>query len=800
MKTRSAMNIRSATNSRRDTPEAATAWQLLREQQSAILRWLLAGVLAITLFTLTVSDVFLDSDSLNVARNAPLFAVLLALVAALALLARGRFILAVALASGAMLVRLGYVVLSTGLSGQEGVLMALFIPVALVGLTLGRKALLGMTGLTLAFVVFVAHFESREVPWIGWSPREPLEPSGMALLFGFILLLLAFFFDRFAISLRQAFVAVAAREQALAGLNRSLRAEVREREAAQREQALSEERLRLALDATQVGLWHQDLRSGSIEWSPTTRRLFGLPEDTSLSQEAVFAHIHPDDRQLVAAGVRRMHETGEGFEVEYRLARDEERWLVGRGSLIRDAAGVAVQVMGVAYDVTAAKRAEVERQRLLESERAANERLGVLVDVSGILGRTLEHEEALREVARAIVPRLADWCAVDLLGPEGLRRVAAHHRDPARLRLAEELAARFPADPAAEAGVHAVIRSGRPEHYPDIPPDIPDALLARAARDPEHLRLLRDIGLRSAVVVPIRSRREILGTLTLVHAESGRRYGEADVRLAEELAQRMGAAVHTARLLEETQRLNESLETRIQERVADLQTLNRELESFSYSVSHDLRTPLRGIDGFSRTVLEEYGDRLDDVGRGYLARVIRAAERMGELIDDLLDFSRLARLPVRPQPVDLSALASLLLERFAEAEPEREVDTEVAPGLLAEADPKLLEIALQNLIANAWKFTQKTAGAVIAVGRREDGVYFVRDNGAGFDMAYASKLFTPFQRLHDPAEFKGTGIGLATAARIIERHGGRLWAEAEPGAGATFFFTLGPVESAPSER
>ena len=220
---------------------------------------------------------------------------------------------------------------------------------------------------------------------------------------------------------------------------------------------------------------------------------------------------------------------------------------------------------------------------------------------------------------------------------------------------------------------------------------------------------------------------------------------------------------------------------------------NRELESFSYSVAHDLRTPLRAIDGFSQALAEDYEDRLDAEGRRYLARVRESAQRMAELIDDLLTLSRVTRSELRRDRVDLSALAHTVLATLQRLEPERRVEVLIAPGLVVDADPHLAAIALDNLLGNAWKFTAKRSDARIELGQIvRDGVVacYVRDNGAGFDMAYRDKLFGVFQRLHPETEFPGTGIGLATVARIAQRHRGRIWAEGVPGAGATFYFTL----------
>jgi signal transduction histidine kinase len=233
----------------------------------------------------------------------------------------------------------------------------------------------------------------------------------------------------------------------------------------------------------------------------------------------------------------------------------------------------------------------------------------------------------------------------------------------------------------------------------------------------------------------------------------------------------------------------------------ELEGTNRELEAFSYSVSHDLRAPLRTIDGFSQILQEDYEEVLDEGGRDYLGRVRAASRHMATLIDDLLDLSRVGRRPLRREPVDLARLATQIVEELRTAQPGREVEFVAGENIMAWGDVSLLRVALENLLGNAWKFTARERQARIEFGAdRKPGtrfpspVYFVRDNGAGFDQAYADKLFGAFQRLHGQDEFEGTGIGLATVARIVHRHGGRVWAEGRVGEGATFYFTLGGRE------
>jgi len=255
----------------------------------------------------------------------------------------------------------------------------------------------------------------------------------------------------------------------------------------------------------------------------------------------------------------------------------------------------------------------------------------------------------------------------------------------------------------------------------------------------------------------------------------------------------------------EKRQLYAGLEQRVAQRTAqlaaanhELTALNKELEAFSYSVSHDLRAPLRSMDGFAAVLIEDYAQTLDAEGKDALERIRAASQRMGQLIDELLRLSHVGRTALKLERVDLSALARGIAEALQRAQPERRVRWEIDPDLGLEADPPLVRVLMQNLLENAWKFTGKTEQAVIRVGalaRDRRRAFFVADNGAGFDMAHASKMFGAFQRLHHTEDFPGTGIGLAIVQRIVHRHGGQIWAEAKPDAGATFFFVLGDPES-----
>lgn len=248
------------------------------------------------------------------------------------------------------------------------------------------------------------------------------------------------------------------------------------------------------------------------------------------------------------------------------------------------------------------------------------------------------------------------------------------------------------------------------------------------------------------------------------------------------------------KLMEESfKTANEELEKKVQERTHALMEANKEIEAFSYSVSHDLRSPLRSMDGFSNALLKMYDDKLDDRGRNYLNRIRESAQKMGELIDGMLVLSRLGRKEIKRETIDISQLSEKILNNLKEEEPQRQLKISIKPSLVTHADLILAKVVLQNLLANAWKYTSKKEEALIEVGsklEKDKEIFYIRDNGAGFDMQYSDKLFGAFQRLHNVDEFPGMGIGLATVKRILTRHGGDIWFEGVLNEGATFYFTF----------
>ena len=459
-----------------------------------------------------------------------------------------------------------------------------------------------------------------------------------------------------------------------------------------------------------------------------------------------------------------------------------------------------------------------ERNVPIEWSIAPKERAGlvigwVLVVRDVTTRRELEHQLEVRTAQQAVVAQLGQEALASTSLDQFLAKVAAEVTKVLEVEHCKvlELAAdrrtfllragvgwraglvgqmRVPADLHSQAGFSLL---------QDAPVVVED--LRRETRF-SGAQLLQEHRILSGISALIQTREGPFGVIG-VHATVPRRFTENDTNFLQAVAHLMGATIERLRAEEELAQHRRNLEVLVASRTAELTQANRELEAFSYTVSHDLRSPLRSIDGFSRILLQRHGSDLPEESRELLERLSDGALRMGNLIESVLSLSRIGRAPLADEPVDLSGLAQELLAGLRARDPARRVRWTIEPGLVAHGDPGLLRIALENLLGNAWKFTARTDPAEIAVQRvhgEGGGVFAVRDNGAGFDMEHSKELFQPFHRLHRSTEFQGTGIGLATVARIVQRHGGRIWASAVPGQGATFFFTLGGAPAGPVAR
>ncbi len=431
-------------------------------------------------------------------------------------------------------------------------------------------------------------------------------------------------------------------------------------------------------------------------------------------------------------------------------------------------------------------------------------RSAFMAELSGALAAArLDEVLALQTVARMASELLGDMCVIHLADPDSdaLRLAALHHPDPRAVEFMRQLISKHPQRTDEGLSKH-VYETGETLRVPVMSRE-----QARAKIKPEYIPWIDEFGASSAILAPLKVRDQIIGLIILSRDKPGNPYTEADESMLAEAAERTALALESARLYaavrhEAQQRqeaeaavreLNLHLERRVDERTAELAAANQELEAFSYSVSHDLRAPLRSIDGFSQVLVEDFGEVLGEEGQGYLGRVRAAAQRMAALIDDLLSLSRVTRAEMHYEEVDLSAVAQEIAKDLQNETPGRNGTFTICESVHARGDRGLLKVALENLLGNAWKFTGQREAALVEFGCQADNgkaIYYVSDNGAGFDMEYQHKLFGAFQRLHRASEFPGTGIGLATVQRIVRRHGGQVWAKASPGQGATFFFTL----------
>ncbi len=319
-----------------------------------------------------------------------------------------------------------------------------------------------------------------------------------------------------------------------------------------------------------------------------------------------------------------------------------------------------------------------------------------------------------------------------------------------------------------------------------------------------HIEVLSQFQVKANLAVPLLQGQKLWGLLCIHQCKAPRQWQPIEIEFVSQIANHLGVALHHAELMadlraevaerKQAEQSIQALNQGLQQAIVNLQVVNQELESFSYSVSHDLRAPLRSIDGFSQALLEDCHEQLDIAGQDYLQRIRSATQRMGTLIDDLLNLSLITRSEMKRETINLSSLAVKITAELQQSQPERKVKWSIQPDLVAQGDTRLLQILLVNLFSNAWKFTSKHAQAHIEFGslatETDAAVYFVRDDGAGLDMTFADKLFGPFQRLHKIHDFPGNGIGLATVQRIAHRHGGRVWAEGAVEQGATFYFTL----------
>lgn len=608
---------------------------------------------------------------------------------------------------------------------------------------------------------------------------------------------------------------------------------------------------RIAGRVARLGGWTIDLPERVLTWSVENCLIHDVPPGYTPTLEEGIGYFLPEHRPIVIQHVEAcvQHGTPYEFVLPKMTAKGRRIWVRSLGEAVRDASGKIVRIQGAFQDISEQKAAEAhtraletqlattlesitdgfclidkdwkftflngQAERMLQRRRA--DLLGKLLwqEFPKTMGGAIERESRLAvEQQRTIrfetfYQPLGTWFDIHVYPTDAgiavyFQDITQRRQEHAQLRLLETAVSRLndmvvitEAEAFDDAGPRIVFVNDAFERHTGYSRREVIGNTSRLLWGPktQHAELDR---IRTAMEKWAHARSEVV-----VYTKAGRElWLEIDITPITDETGRYTHWVAVERDVTERRQqqqeilsLNRDLEDRVLLRTAQLATANKELESFAYSVSHDLRSPLNTIHGFSQLLAKIDAEHISEKGKHYLNRIGVGVMQMGELIEGLLTLAHLSREQLKLEGVDLSALARRIENECREREPERQVQVTVQDGLIAQGDPRLLSAVLQNLLANAWKFSSKQPQARIEVGSElgaeDDTIFFVRDNGAGFDMAFTHKLFGTFERLHSPGDFPGTGIGLATVKRVIERHGGRVWAEGKPNGGATFFFTLG---------
>jgi PAS domain S-box-containing protein len=650
--------------------------------------------------------------------------------------------------------------------------------------------------------------------------------------------------------LARAFDQMTVRLQSVTVSRNELQKESEARQQAQSALRESEQLMQQALFVSRSFTFEWQTETDRVLRSASCEKTLGLTGDEACLDTGnnYFARLHAEDRDHFVQMLAGLTPDADTYMTEYRVRRDDGRETVleetGQASFGAD--GKLRRVIGVSTDCTERKHAEEGLRRLnAELVQRVAEQTHSLTRLNAeleqrVADRTAELEQAnltLRDARLAALNLAQD--AVSAREQAEASSAALHVSEelnrqtlqalPAHIAVIDRSSRIIGVNEAWTAFAQNNQAGGSPAvavgaNYVEVcrrasAANAADAAQALAGIEAVLSGSVKQFTMEYACHSPDEKRWFLMAVTPLGgNGETGAVISHLDVTARKQAE-------------EAIRQMNAELDRRVQTRTAELAATNRELEAFCYSVSHDLRAPLRSMDGFSLALLEDYGDQLDAAGQDFLHRIRSNSQRMARLIDDLLQLSRLSRAQMRCQPVDLTALARAVADELRQADPARTVDVRIAPGLSAAGDPVLLRTALTNLLGNAWKFTSQRPDAVIEVGAEQlpvpaetatpperegvplqhravtpspgaerlpvpasaamQPVFFVRDNGVGFDMQYADKLFTPFQRLHAMTEFPGSGIGLATVQRVIHRHGGRVWFESAPGQGATFYFVIG---------
>jgi PAS domain S-box-containing protein len=561
--------------------------------------------------------------------------------------------------------------------------------------------------------------------------------------------------------------------------------DITERKAAEQASRANREHYRNLVETSQAVPWQLDLPSWRFTYiGPQAVGLLGYPVEAWYEAGFWSDHLHPEDRDQAIHFCQTETRRGEDHEFEYRMITADGGVVWIRDSVnVVNSPGGPVALRGFMFDITERKRVALElkaREERLRSQQNA------MLALSKEQASTREELPPLLQAATRIVATTLDVARVSIwLYRDERTRIEC-------IDLYDQYRDTHSAGQELSAGDYPNYFRAIEENQVIVADDVCSAEETQEFAD----TYLKPLNIQSMLDAPIRRGGTAIGVLCHEHTGSIRHWAIDEQNFASSVADAVSLILELWEhklTEEELLRHKDHLEEIVADRTEELRRSNKELESFSYSVSHDLRAPLRSIDGFALALAEDYGELLDQTAQDYLTRIRSGAQHMARLIDDMLQLSRVTRRELRRQRVDVSALAVSVISELRRLEPQREVDVRIQSGLTAMGDRGLLSILLENLLGNAWKYTARTEKPVIEFGLQEqhgEPVFFVKDNGAGFDMSYVDKLFGTFQRLHRREDFPGTGIGLATVRRVIDRHGGRVWAEGKVDQGACFYFRL----------
>ncbi len=580
------------------------------------------------------------------------------------------------------------------------------------------------------------------------------------------------------------------------------------------------------LTAGNIATWMWDVRSKRIKGDSKMAALFGLdPAKVAegLPGDEYGKAVHPEDRERVAKEFEKIVKNPQHYEAEYRTidANGDVHWLIVRGVILDDKGVDNNYSPGIMIDITDRKRAE--------------ENLRFLTSATAQFSASLNYHTTLNTIASMVVPKIADWCSIELIEDGVLQQVAIAHKDPEKVKWAKELRKKQgPPDLNDDSGSPQVIRTGKPIFLPTIT----EEMIYASTTNEEELELLLGLGFSSVIIVPMKLDNKVIGVLTFVTTESRIHYRQTDVELAQTLANRAALAVYNATLYHDAKKeikerrqlqqalvqLNNELESRVEERTQQLQETNKgleeeikkrqaaevsldkyakelarsnqELQDFAYVASHDLQEPLRKIQAFGDLLDTELGPTINTTTKEYLNRMRNAAARMSTLIQDLLSFSRVSMRVLPSDKVDLNIIAKEVLGDIETRIEETNGKIEIDPLPVVWADATHMRQLFQNLIGNALKFHQPGIAPIVKIElspvKKKDTMYTItfKDNGIGFDEKYVDRIFSVFQRLHGKDEYEGTGIGLAVCRKIAERYGGTITAASKKGSGSMFSFSI----------